>query len=88
MHKSGLSTIAQLLFADEKALDFARIVSELDAVLTRLRGPDMAVAWDCDDLVIFDMPDTRILLAWAEVGDEEVAGAVACAVICMIKHHT
>lgn len=80
MHTSGLSTIAQLLFADEKALDFARIVSELDAVLTRLRGPDMAVAWDCDDLVIFDMPDTRILLAWAEVGAKHPGGCLTVSV--------
>ncbi len=80
MHDSGLSTIAQLLFADEKSLDFARIVSELDAVLIRLRGPDIRIAWDCDDLVTFDMPDCRILLAWAEVGVRRPGGCLTVSV--------
>ena len=58
----GLSTIAQMLFADGKAIDFARIVSELDSVLTRLRGKEVWITWDCDDLVTVEMPDTRIAL--------------------------
>ena len=80
MLSSGLSTIAQLLFTDEKSLDFARIVSELDDVLTRLRGTDIQIAWDCDDLVTFDMSDTRILLAWAEVGRHRPGGCLTVSV--------
>lgn len=80
MLHSGLSTIAQLLFTDEKALDFARIVSEMDTVLTRLRGADICIAWDCDDLVTFDMPDCRILLAWAEVGAHQRGGCLTVSV--------
>jgi hypothetical protein len=80
MSQLGLSTIAQLLFADGKTIDFARIVSELDSVLTRLRGKEVTIAWDCDDLVTFDMPDTRIVLAWAEVGTHRSGGALTVSV--------
>ena len=63
------STIAQVLYPNEMALDFARIVSELDLVLSRLRGGDAVhVGWDCDDLVTFDIADTRILLACIDYG--------------------
>ena len=76
----GHSTIAQLLFADQNTLDFARIVSELDAGLSRMRGGDVRIAWDCDDLVSFDLPDTRILLAWAEVGPHRIGGCLTVSV--------
>lgn len=76
----GLSTIAQMLFADGKAIDFARIVSELDSVLTRLRGKEVCITWDCDDLVTFEMPDTRIVLAWAEGGPHRAGGALTVSV--------
>ncbi|MEO8241262.1 MAG: hypothetical protein ABI832_03065 [bacterium] len=63
----GQSTIAQLVFPQNCTLDFARIVSELETVLSRLRGDEVDIEWDCDDLVTFDIPGTRILLSWAEV---------------------
>lgn len=76
----GQSTIAQLLFADQNTLDFARIVSELEAGLSRMRGADVRIAWDCDDLVSFDLPDTRILLAWAQVGPHRIGGCLTVSV--------
>jgi len=72
--------MAHLLFAEGQAIDFARIVSELDGVLTRLRGPDVRILWDCDDLVIFDMSDTRILLAWADGGVLRRSGCLTVSV--------
>ncbi len=65
MSSPHLSTIAQLLFADPAKVDFARIVSELNKVLTRLPEP-VVMTWDCDDLVTFDKAGTRILLGWSE----------------------
>ncbi len=67
MTNRGQSTIAQLVFPPSGSLDFARIVSELESVLSRLRGDEVEIEWDCDDLVTFDIPGTRILLAWSEV---------------------
>lgn len=76
----GLSTIAQLLFAEETTLDFARIVSELDAVLSRLREGQVTLVWDCDDLVIFDCPDIRIVLAWTEGRQHRFGGCLTVSV--------
>ena len=42
----GLSTIAQLLFPNEQSIDFARIVAELEGVLSRLQSQDVKIAWD------------------------------------------
>ena len=63
----GLSTIAQLLFPHEQSIDFARTVAELEGVLSRLQPHQVRIAWDCDDFVCFDIPGTRIQLAWSEV---------------------
>ncbi len=80
MASLDLSTIAQLLYADFEALDFARIVSELDTVLLRMPGRDVDIIWDCDDLVTFDLPETRILLSWSETQKRGVSGCLTVAV--------
>lgn len=80
MASLDLSTIAQLLYAEFETLDFARIVTELDTVLLRMRGRDVEINWDCDDLVTFDLPGTRILLSWSETQKRGVAGCLTVAV--------
>jgi hypothetical protein len=80
MSSPELSTIAQLLYSDLQTLDFARIVAELDAVLMRLRGSEVEITWDCDDLVTFDVPETRILLAWSETGKRGIGGCLTVSV--------
>ena len=80
MASPDLSTIAQLLYPDLQALDFARIVAELDAVLQRMRGNEVEITWDCDDLVTFDVPETRILLAWSETDKRGVGGCLTVSV--------
>lgn len=67
MSDLDLSTIAQLLFRNDQSLDFARTVAELEGVLSRLQADQVRIAWDCDDFVCFDIPGTRIQLAWAQV---------------------
>lgn len=62
------STIAQVLYPSDLELDFARIVSELETVLTRLGGCDAQLHWDDEDFVTFDLPEARVLLATAELG--------------------
>ena len=74
------STIAQLLYPDAEALDFARIVTELDGVLQRMRGKEVEIAWDCDDLVTFDVPETRILLSWSETDKRGIGGCLTVSV--------
>ncbi|MBI1172248.1 hypothetical protein GC209_12675 [bacterium] len=68
-----LSTIAQLLYPPEQALDFNRIVNQLETVLTKLAVDSGAahpvrVVWDFDDLAWFDVAETRILLAFVQFG--------------------
>ena len=75
-----LTTIAQLLYPNERALDFARIVAELETVLSRLRGEAVQISWDCDDLVYFDMPETRILLGWSELAAPRLEGCLTVSV--------
>ena len=80
MASQDQSTIAQLLYPDVQALDFARIVAELEGVLQRMRGKDVEILWDCDDLVTFDVPETRILLSWSETEKRGVAGCLTVSV--------
>ena len=75
MSQPGLSTIAQLLYLNEHSIDFARTVAELEGALSRIQPDRVKVAWDCDDFVCFDIPGTRIQLAWAEV---DMRGYKAC----------
>lgn len=80
MTSPDLSTIAQLLYTDTDALDFARIVSELDTVLRRMRGKEVDIQWDCDDLVTFDLPETRILLSWSEADKRGIGACLTVSV--------
>ena len=80
MASQDQSTIAQLLYPDVQALDFARIVAELEGVLQRMRGKDVEISWDCDDLVTFDVPETRILLSWSETEKRGIAGCLTVSV--------
>ncbi len=80
MPVSTQSTVARLLYPDAQAVDFARVVAELDGVLTRLNKRDVVVTWDCDDLVTFDLPQTRALLAWSETGRRGAGGCLTVSV--------
>ena len=80
MASPDLSTIAQLLYPDRQTPDFARIVAELDAVLRSRRSGDVQITWDCDDIVTFDLAETRILLAWSETEKRGVGGCLTVSV--------
>jgi len=80
MSSVAFSTIAQLLFADDTTLDFARIVAELDKVLSRLQEGRVEIAFDCDDLVTFDMGSTRIVLAWSDARSHSLGDCLTVSV--------
>jgi hypothetical protein len=80
MTNDGVSTIAQLLFPSENSIDFARIVAELELVLTRLNGVTTDIAWDCEDFVCFQIPGRRFVLAWSEVARRGFGGCLSVAV--------
>ncbi|MBL4927850.1 hypothetical protein [Fuscibacter oryzae] len=59
-------TICQLVCAAETQVNFARLVGDLDSVLSRFASCAVNLTWDCEDIALFDMPGTRILLGWSE----------------------
>jgi hypothetical protein len=60
---SQFSTIAELVFLKNPSLNFARLVGDLDFVLSRFARLHYNLTWDCEDVATFDMPGTRIVLA-------------------------
>jgi hypothetical protein len=60
------SRVAELLFTELPLCDFARTISEIGALLTRICGDQCKINWDYDDVASFDMPGTRILLSYSD----------------------
>lgn len=80
MSKGNLGTIGQLLCASTTQVNFARLVNDLGNVLGRFGDAAPLVTWDCDDIAIFDMPGTRILLGWTDDLGPEKMGCLSVAV--------
>jgi hypothetical protein len=80
MSKGNLGTIGQLLCAPTTQVNFARLVNDLGNVLGRFGDAAPLVTWDCDDIAIFDMPGTRILLGWGDDLGPERLGCLTVAV--------
>lgn len=74
------STIAQVLFETAETATFAHIVAELEDVLVRHKRDNLRTEWDCNDLVFFDMDETRLALAYAEFPGEAVEACLTISV--------
>ena len=61
------TTIAQLLFVGDTAVDFNKIVADLGNVLAFHKVETASDATDHTDLVTFNMPECRILLSLSNV---------------------
>ena len=64
--RDPISTIAELIFVNAPVMNFSRLVSDLDGVLLRFHPQERTLLWDCDDVAIFDVPGTRIALAYTD----------------------
>lgn len=73
------SVIAQLLYADETYLNFARLVGEIDLHLARHCNGSHRLGWDSDEVAWFDIGNRRILLARAEPAPEGYAACLTVA---------
>jgi hypothetical protein len=80
MSDIATSTIAQLLFVKRPQLNFAHVVSELDAALSRYPADRRSLGWDCDDVAVFDLDGTRIALGYAEDLDGDHAACLTVSV--------
>ncbi len=74
------STLAQMLFRGKPALNFAHVVSELQATLDRYPATRRSLGWDCDDLAIFDLDGARIVLGYTDDLDGPHAACLTVAV--------
>ncbi|MFT4151195.1 MAG: hypothetical protein QM656_13435 [Paracoccaceae bacterium] len=78
MRANRSSTIAQLLYSNPPAPNFARLVAGMEKALSSFRATDRRLDWDQDDVAIFDIDHCRIALALTEnPGD----GHAACLTI-------
>jgi hypothetical protein len=82
MSDTANSTIAQLLFVQRPDLNFAHVVSELDSALARCPAERRSMTWDCDDVAIFDLDGSRIVLAYAE----DLEGTYAACLSVSVGH--
>lgn len=60
------STIAQAIYANPQDCSFVRVVTELEGLMSRLRNNVLRTRWDYEDVVVFDLGETRIVLGWSE----------------------
>ena len=77
---TDLSVIAELTFIEEPPINFARLVADLDSVLARLHAKNRQLIWDCEDVAIFDMPGTRIALAYNDGPRASIAATLTLSV--------
>lgn len=60
------TTVAVLFYALPPAINFARLVADLDAALAAIPHDERHLAWDCDDVAMVDIDGGRLVFAWAE----------------------
>jgi hypothetical protein len=66
MSAASPSTLAQLLFSTPPTLNFADIVDELEAVLSRYPATNRALWRDGGDVAIFDLDGSRVVLGFTD----------------------
>lgn len=76
MASPTLSTIAQLLCYQTLPLNFAKLIGEVDKILEQNLDCPFKVTWDCDNVASFDVPGSRILLAWSEAPGRGLSGVL------------
>jgi hypothetical protein len=80
MDNASESTIAALFYSAKPALSFARLVGELHRSLEDSPHDRLHQTWDMDDVAIFDMDASRIMVAYAEGLDGPHPEALAVSV--------
>jgi hypothetical protein len=70
------TTIAQLLYLDAPPMNFARLVSDLDATMDRLPGVTRTLTWDCEDVAMFQAGSLRLLLAITDAPGTDYAACL------------
>lgn len=66
------STIAQFVFDRDPALDLPVLVQELDSALQKSGAGQRTITWDCDDLALLDVEQSRFALSYSDAQGDEV----------------
>lgn len=74
------SAIAQLLFCEAVPVTLPELAADLDAVLCRTGALDRSLTWDCEDIVFFDLPGTRLTLSWLDHPGQGIATCLTLSV--------
>ena len=74
------STIAQAIYANPQDCSFVRVVTELEGMMSRLRNNVLRTRWDYEDVVVFDIGETRIVLGWSEDQTDDVPACLLVSV--------
>lgn len=61
-----ITQVAALVFARRQAINFAGCVTELDSALREVWYVNYTLHWDHDDLVVFNVDGSRVVLAYGE----------------------
>lgn len=65
------STIAQFVFDRDPALDLPVLVQELDSALQGSGAGQRTITWDCDDLVLLDVEQSRFALSYGAASEPD-----------------
>jgi hypothetical protein len=60
------STIAQFVFDRDTVLDLSVLVKELDLALQHSGAGQRTITWDCDDVALLDVEQSRFALSYGE----------------------
>lgn len=74
------SIIGQLLFVDQQGVNLAHLVHETRNLLETMVDTPWLITWDHDDIVTFDMPNMRVLLAWTDRAAPGLSGVLTFSV--------
>jgi hypothetical protein len=70
------SVIDQVLFQGMQAVNFPNIVREIRSRLDAMTDRPWLVDWDDEDVVTFDQPCMRVLLAWSDHAAPGLSGVL------------
>ncbi|MBD3765490.1 MAG: hypothetical protein IE927_12380 [Rhodobacterales bacterium] len=82
MSARATSTIAQLLYLRPPQLNFAHVVRELDVALARCPADRRDLTWDCEDVAVFNLDGSRIVLGYSE----DLRGRYAACLTVSVGH--
>jgi hypothetical protein len=80
MRAASPSTLAQLLFSTPPCISFSDVVDELETVLSRYPATTRALSREGEDVAIFDLDGSRVVLGFADRLEGQHAACITVSV--------